>query len=207
MQVQATVWMLAVGLLVSPLVAAAQNQDVPRAQIQGQRPDLERPTTKDDPVPLLDFEEYFAGTWTFEWTVPDSPFGPGGTITGTETYPPGIDGRFFESRIEAEGPTGPFTVESTILYDPTGKYIARQETDSRGVTMLKGGAVRGDLGGYYTILFESAPFEYDGSTLRLRTTTMLLSPLNFRVRAQLSVDGGPFVSFGNPWWRKKVEGM
>ena len=97
-------------------------------------------------------------------------------------------------------------MESTILYDPTDKYIARQETDSRGVTMLKGGAVRGDLGGYYTILFESAPFEYKGSTLRLRTTTTLLSPLNFRVRAQLSVDGGPFVSFGNPWWRKKVEG-
>ena len=97
-------------------------------------------------------------------------------------------------------------MESTILYDPTDKYIARQETDSRGVTMLKGGAVRGDLGGYYTILFESAPFEYKGSTLRLRTTTTLLSPLNFRVRAQLSVDGGPFVSLAIRGGRKKVEG-
>jgi hypothetical protein len=30
----------------------------------------------------------------------------------------------------------------------------------------------------------------------------LLSPLNYKVATTLSVDGGPFRNYGNPWWRK-----
>ena len=115
-----------------------------------------------------------------------------------------IDGRFFESEIEGTGPNGTFTAKSTTIYNPDNKFMARHEVDSRGFSMLKAGHIGGDLGGYYTIYYESAPFEHKGKTLQIRMTTILFSPLNFKVRAKISVDGSPFVNFGNPWWRKEV---
>jgi hypothetical protein len=30
----------------------------------------------------------------------------------------------------------------------------------------------------------------------------LLGPLSYKVATTLSVDGGPFRNYGNPWWRK-----
>jgi hypothetical protein len=30
----------------------------------------------------------------------------------------------------------------------------------------------------------------------------LLSPLNYKVATTVSVDGGPYKNYGNPWWRK-----
>ena len=50
---------------------------------KGQMPTLGRPTESNDVVPTLDFDEYFLGKWTFEWTMPDSALGPGGDFTGT----------------------------------------------------------------------------------------------------------------------------
>lgn len=167
-------------------------------------PDLGRPTKKNDQVPLLDFEQYFTGTWTFEWDVPDSPLGAGGRITGTETYLPGIEGRFFESQYEGKGPDGAFKGRAVMSYHRDHKVVARTEIDSRGFTLVKSGTVGGDLGGYFTIYYESAPFTHNRKVLRLKTTTQLLSPVHYKVRAQLSVDGGPFVNFGNPWYKKDL---
>ena len=31
----------------------------------------------------LDFDAYFLGTWTFEWSMPETALGPAGDITGT----------------------------------------------------------------------------------------------------------------------------
>ena len=36
---------------------------------------------------------------------------------------------------------------------------------------------------------------------------MLVSPVNYRVRASISVDGNKFVNFGMPWWRKQIPGV
>jgi len=212
-------WTLAVVILVqiarsAAVWALAQQQrqpDPPNQQAQpqvqlprSQLPDLGRPTKKDDPLPLLDFEKYFAGRWTFEWDVPDSVFGPGGRITGTEMYKPGREGRFFESEWEAKGPSGAFKGRAVMIYHPEQKIVARHETDSRGFSLLKSGTVGGDLGGYYTIYYDSAPFTFGGKVLRMKTTTQLLSPVHYKVRAQISEDGGPFLNFGNPWWRKDM---
>jgi hypothetical protein len=35
----------------------------------------------------------------------------------------------------------------------------------------------------------------------------LLSPLNYKVATTLSVDGGPFRNYGNPWWRKDAAAL
>ena len=174
---------------------------------QGQIPDLGRPTEAGDEVPTFDYDAYFPGVWTFEWRVPDSPLGPGGLLTGAETFAPGSDSRNYRATIEAEGPEGPFTTESTIIYLSGQRAFVRQDTDSRGFAMLRAGRIGGDRGGFYTIHYETAPFEASGQEVRLRMTTRLVSPVNYRVESRISVDGGPFTNFGNAWWRKSVPGI
>src|SRR5256885_13104740 len=68
---------------------------------KGQMPDLGRPTKVDDQLPTLNFDEYFPGTWTFEWEVPDGPLGPSGSITGTTIYKVVDAGKFFTADTDA----------------------------------------------------------------------------------------------------------
>ena len=197
--------LLMAGLFHLPPAAVAQPPDRPLPQ--GQIPDLGRPTQAGDEVPTFDYDAYFPGEWAFEWRVPDSPLGTGGLITGTETFHPGGDGRNYRSTIEAEGPDGPFQVSATIIYLQGQRAFVRQEADSRGTARLMAGRVGGDLGGFYTIHYESAPFEASGRQVVLRLVTRLVSPVNYRVEARISVDGGPFTNFGNAWWRKDAPGV
>src|SRR5436853_561393 len=62
--------------------------------------------------------------------------------------------------------------------------------------------IGGDLGGIYNIFFESSPFTVNGKTIRIKHTLRLMSPMNYRVATSVSVDGGKFANYGNPWWRK-----
>ena len=182
--------------------AALSAQTSPQAPPpKGQMPELGRPTKHDDQLPPLNFDEYFLGKWTFEWDVPEGVLGPAGRITGTTTYRP-IGGRFYEASTDATGPGGAFTVREQIAYHQEQKALARQVTDSRGFTFLQIGTIGGDLGGYYTIYLESSPFTYGGKSVRIRHAIRLLSPLNYKVGTTVSVDGGPFTNYGNPWWRK-----
>jgi hypothetical protein len=177
--------------------AAPDAQQVPK----GQMPTLGRPTQSDDQVPLLDFDAYFLGKWTFEWSMPETALAPAGDYTGTTTYTK-VDGRFYEAVTDGQGPAGPFTVRELIAYHRENKTAARQITDSRGHGRLELGSVGGDLGGIYNLHYESAPFTYGGKTIRLKHTLRLMSPLAYRVATSISVDGGPFTNLGNPWWRK-----
>lgn len=174
---------------------------------QGQIPDLGRPTEAGDQVPTFDYDAFFPGVWSFEWRVPDSPLGPGGLITGTETFESGSDGRNYRATVEAEGPEGAFVTQSTIIYLAAQRAFVRHDDDSRGFSLLRAGRIGGDLGGFYTIHYETAPFEANGQQVRLRMTTRLVSPVNYRVESRISVDGGPFTNFGNAWWRKSVPGV
>ena len=51
-------------------------QQVPK----GQMPTLGRPTESSDKVPLFDFDTYFLGKWTFEWSMPESAARPGRAV-------------------------------------------------------------------------------------------------------------------------------
>src|ERR1700704_3685713 len=72
-----------------------------------------RATKSQGPLKL----DYFAGRWTFDWDVPDSVFGPGGEITGTETYTCSADGKSCESELKADGPSGDFTQEVPMAHN------------------------------------------------------------------------------------------
>ena len=187
-------WIL--GLIVGATMSIGAQQ-VPK----GQMPTLGRPTEGTDEVPLLDFDTYFLGKWSFEWSMPESPLGPAGPYTGTTVFTK-VDGRFYEAVTDGEGPSGPFKVRELIAYHKENKVLARQVTDSRGFSYMQFGPVGGDLGGIYNIHFDSAPFTVNGKSVRVRNVLHLLSPLNYRVASSISVDGGPFTNLGTQWWRK-----
>src|SRR5262245_5232485 len=130
-------WILTLCTLCSLPLGAAQPPPQPpqppdKPQLpKSQMPDLGRPTRPNDEQPLFNFDEYFPGTWKFEWDVPEGVLGASGTITGTITYKK-IDAAFFEAETKAIGPGGPFTMKETIAYRKEGKTVARSDADSRG---------------------------------------------------------------------------
>jgi hypothetical protein len=188
-----------------PLLAASPQQQPPdKPQLpKSQMPDLGRPTRPNDEQPLFRFDDYFPGTWKFEWDVPEGVLGASGTISGTVTYKK-IDETFYEAETKANGPSGPFTVKETIAYRKEGKTAARWVTDSRGFTYEQIASVGGDLGGYFNLYYESAPFQYNGKTIRIKNGMRLVSPTRYRNQASVSVDGGPYVNYGNPWFEKQI---
>jgi hypothetical protein len=177
---------------------AAQNPQPPRSQV----PTLGRPTKPTDETPLFNFDEYFNGTWTFTWDVPDGVLGSAGTITGTTVYQP-LGGKFYRATTEANGPDGAFTSSELIAYQRENRSLSRYVTDSRGFSYLQTATIGGDLGGYFNIFWESAPFTYKGKTLRIKHAMRLLSPVNYRVATTISSGNGPFANYGNPWWKKE----
>jgi hypothetical protein len=52
----------------------------------------------------------------------------------------------------------------------------------------------GDSGGYFTHHWEAALFTVKGKKVRLKGTTFMASPLNFRVRTEISEGNDPFVN-------------
>jgi hypothetical protein len=160
----------------------------------------QRPTEPTDPMPPVNMD-YFLGAWTFDWNVPESPLGPAGKFKGKETYKKIGDGKY-ESVIEGDSPLGAFTGHATMSYSEKEKQVTRKENGFFGVTQNKTGPVGGDLGGYYTIFWETEPIKKNGKTVKLKGKTLMLSPAHYRLQVQISVDGGPYTNFGNPWFRK-----
>jgi hypothetical protein len=184
-------------LALAPAVAPGQT---PASQV----PDRGRPTTPKDEMPLLDFERYFAGAWTFEWDVPAGVLGPDDTIVGRTTYRH-IEGDFFEAITEAKGSQGNFTIRELLAYRKDAKTLTRHVTDSRGFSYIQTGTVGGDLGGYYSLNLTSAPFTHRGQTVRIKNTLYLVSPVQYKHTMTVSIDGGSFTNYGNAWWQKDVK--
>jgi hypothetical protein len=176
------------------------SQQTVQQPAQQSPPQTSRPTRPDDPMPPPNMD-YFIGTWAFDWNVPESPLGPAGKIEGTEVYKKVNQGSY-ESEIDGNGPRGAFKGHATTVYSEKDKMVTRSETGPFGVTLRETGPIGGDLGGYYTIFWESEPITRDGKTVKLKGKTQMLSPANYRLRVQISVDGGPYTNFGNPWFHK-----
>jgi hypothetical protein len=162
-----------------------------------------RPTEPTDPMPPPNMD-YFIGTWSFDWNVPESPLGPAGKMKGSETYKKILSGPVYQSEIRGDGPDGPFEARAITSYDEKEKLVSRYEIFSYGVSVFKSGRIGGDLGGYYTIFWESPPIRKNGKMIKLKGKTQMLSPAHYRVFLEISVDGGPFTSLGSAWFRKVV---
>jgi hypothetical protein len=199
---------LAFGLILAASLATAAGAQAPGQSDpslpKGIMPTLGRPTQVTDEVPVFNFD-YFIGKWTFEWEVPEGPLGPGGTIKGTTSYRK-IDDTFYEADTDATGPAGPFKIHEHIAYHKDSKAVARQITDSRGFSYLQIGPLGGDLVGEYNIYFLSEPFMVKGKKIQIRNQLRMQSPLNYKGATTVSVDGGRFTNYGNPWWQKQQAG-
>ncbi len=185
---------------------AAQPQAGQTALPKGQMPDLGRATKVGDDLPLFNFDDYFAGRWTFEWDMPEGALGESGQVTGATIYKVIEPGTSYQADTDATGPGGPFKIRETIVYQKELKTITRQVTDGRGFAYTQTGTIGGDLGGIYNILLDSAPFTFNGHSVRIKNTLRTMSPFNYKVATSVSVDGGPFKNYGNPWWRKDTTG-
>jgi len=168
---------------------------------KGQMPDLGRPTKPGDALPPFDADSYFPGTWRFEWDVPEGALGDAGRIEGTTTYK-ALGGGKFDAATNATGAWGAFTLHEVLTYEKDDKKVSRSATDSRGFAYQQTGTIGGDLGGFWNIYLEATPFTFNGHSIRIKHNMRLLSPLNYKVGVTVSVDGGPFKNYGNPWWRK-----
>lgn len=198
---RATVIGLALMLITG--VASAQTPP-PQQKPRGQMPDLGRPTKDDDKLPPLDFDAYFLGTWTFEWDMPEGALGPAGRLEGKTVYT-ALGGGAYQAVTDATGPTGKVTIKEIFRYQKGDKAITREVTDSRGYSYKERGTVGGDLGGAYYIYFESDPVTINGKAVRLKHNLRLTAPLSYRLAASVSEDNGPFINYGNPWWRKEAK--
>ena len=190
----------AVLLLASCVIVTAGAQSQPGQPPKGQMPDLGRHTQQDDKVPPFDFDQYFLGKWSFEWDMPEGPLGPAGRVEGTTTYTGG--GGSYEAVSEATGPSGKFAVRERLQYQKDQKTVTREVDDSRGFKYRQTGTIGGDLGGFYTIYFDSEPFTVSGKPVRLKHTMRLTAPLAHRVSITVAEGDGPFRNYGTPWWRK-----
>jgi hypothetical protein len=195
-----TVTTLAVIALTAAITARQPPGQTPLPK--GQMPELGRPTKVGDELPLFNFDAYFPGTWMFEWDMPEGPLGPSGQVTGKTVYKVIEAGRFYEADTDATGPGGAFTVHELIAYQKDNKALSRHVTDSRGFSYLQLATIGGDLGGIYNIFYDSTPFTYNGHTIRIKHSLRTMSPFNYKIATTVSVDGGPFRNYGNPWWRK-----
>lgn len=187
-----------VALVLAAPAGAQPPQELPKSQV----PTLGRPTKPDDPAPLLDFWAYFKGAWNVTWDYPESPLGPADVMSGTTVYTQ-TGATTFEATTTAEHSGGAFTTNERFEYNREAHALTRTVTDSRGFTYVQQGTVNGDLGGQFTIRLDGAPFTHQGRSVRVNSVMRLLSPLNYRTQCTLSVDGGPFANYGNPWWRKE----
>jgi hypothetical protein len=179
------------------LAALLQAPQPPKEQPKGLMPNLGRPTKPDDVVPLLDFDQYFLGKWTFTADAPDSVLGPGGEVSGTVTYRKLSDG-FYEAITQGKNETGAFTITESIAYNKDQKLAFRHVVDSRGYAYTQMAEVGGNIGGDYRLFFKSAPFVYKGKQVRLNHTVYLAAPLTFRTDVEVAEGSGEFVHM-SPW--------
>jgi hypothetical protein len=164
---------------------------------------LSRPTKPEDPQPPFN-PDYFVGTWAMEYDAPDTPLAAEGMHTGTLTVRH-VDGCYYDGELTAKDPKGPYTQHIQLMYDPAARYLVWIETDSRGYTLFKPGAIGADLGGYFTHYFETQGFRTTrtGPELHVKGSTFVASPSNFRIRRSLSIDGEAYMNIGEMWFRKR----
>jgi hypothetical protein len=209
----AIVSMLACGCL---LVAPAWAQRPPAGQTPRETPQEERQrrepqpgatqggvlTSETDAQPKFNMD-YFVGAWKFEVSLPESPLGAGGPVSGVEIVSNIWDGRYWDITIKGDGPDGAFTGKGLILFQDTfaGQFYTRYEV-TRGIALLRTGALGCDLGGTCNLHFETPPFEHNGARVQLRGRFYLTSPFAYRVTTEISVDRGEYRNFGTVWYTK-----
>ena len=152
---------LAVGLFAAPAVA----QEAPK------------------PGPELARLAYFTGTWQFDGESKDTPMGPGGKLSGTDTCEWFAGGFQLVCRGDMTGPRGPGKSGSVWAYDPMQQAYTFYGYNSMGEAFYISGSVAGKVWTW------NAEFPVQGASMKLRATMTEESPTVYSYKMESSPDG------------------
>lgn len=133
---------------------------------------------------------YFVGKWTSEGTMSPSPFGPGGTMTSTDTC------EWFEGRFavvccyEGKGPMGPTKGLGIMGYSADQKVYTYYGLDNSPMTMtsVAKGKVQGDT---WTYMDESL---FGGQKITSRYTLQIASPETYSFKWEMQGPDGKWTT-------------
>ena len=147
------------------LVAAAQEATMPK------------------PGPEHEALGFFAGKWTFEGEAKESPMGPAGKISSTESCEWFEGGFALICRSEGQNPMGPAKALGIMSYDAERQAYTYYGLDSTMPPFTATGEREGKVWRYHT---ESKMGE---TTVRTRVTITETSPTSYSFEMETSTDG------------------
>jgi len=133
---------------------------------------------------------YFAGKWTAEGQMKESPFGPGGKVTSMD-HCEWFQGKFaVVCHTDGKGPMGPMKGLGILGYNAEQKVYTYYGLDNSGMVMtsVPRGTVQGDT---WTFTDES---EMGGKKLSTRYTIKEQSPNSYTFKWDLLGDDGQWTT-------------
>jgi hypothetical protein len=128
--------------------------------------------------------EYFAGAWSYQGEAKQSPFGPGGKISGTETCDWFAGGFQLICRSKGSSAKGPMTGQAIVTYDAGRRGYTYYAISSQGDNFFLRGNVDGKV---WTWADEST---VEGKPMKLRVTVTEETPTSYSFKVEGSFDGG-----------------
>lgn len=116
------------------------------------------------PGPEIKRMERMLGQWNYQGEAKESPLGPAGKITGSESCEWFQGGFAIVCRSKGTGPQGSGTGMSVMGYDPAQKTYTYYSISSRGDNIF----VRGHLKGNVWVFEDTMPVE--GKSMKIRAT-------------------------------------
>jgi hypothetical protein len=130
---------------------------------------------------------YFAGTWTFQGEAKQSPLGPAGKISMSETCEWFAGGFQLACRTKGTGPRGASTGQSFMSYDPSRQAYTYYAMSSLGDNIF----VRGQVNGKVWTWTDDMTVE--GKPLKLRATVTEETATSYSFKLEVSLDGSPMM--------------
>ena len=127
----------------------------------------------------------FAGQWNIQGESKESPLGPAGKFTGTETCEWYAGGFQLVCRSKGTGPKGPMTGMAVMSYDPGRKAYTYYAISSLGDNIF----VRGQVQDKVWTWADEATME--GKKMKFVATITEESPTTNSFKFEVSIDGGP----------------
>jgi hypothetical protein len=129
--------------------------------------------------------EYFLGQWDYQGEVKDSPLGPGGKNSGTETCEWFAGGFHLVCRTKGTGPKGASTSQGIMGYDMGRKAYTYHAISNHGDNIF----VRGNVSGKVWTWTDEMTIE--GKPVKVRATVTEESATSYSFKLEVSAGGGP----------------
>jgi uncharacterized protein DUF1579 len=140
------------------------------------------------PAPETKNLAYFIGSWTVAGALKPSPMGPGGKITGTETWD-WMDGHFFiVSHSTMSGAMGNGSGLSVMGYSSDESKYIYNEFDSMGQIENARGTFENGTWSW------TSDEHMGGQTMKGRYTAKEVSPASYSFKFELSPDGSSWTT-------------